>query len=65
VRCLLAEPGADIDGAPDPLHDVFTNSAGSWSQTSKLVAANGQMGDGFGFSVAISGGLIAVGKPDV
>jgi hypothetical protein len=45
---------------------VFTEGAGGWAtatQTAKLVASNGEVEEGFGASVAISGDTIVVGAP--
>jgi putative cell wall-binding protein len=40
---------------------VFTGSGGSWTQRTKLTAADGAQDDRFGFSVALSGGAAVVG----
>jgi len=40
---------------------VFTQSAGTWSQTIKLLASDRVGGDNFGVAVGISGNTIAVG----
>ncbi|WP_298609480.1 FG-GAP repeat protein, partial [uncultured Spirosoma sp.] len=40
---------------------VFKRVNGTWTQIKKLVASDRAAGDEFGFSVAISGGLIVVG----
>jgi FG-GAP repeat len=45
---------------------VFTEGAGGWAtatQTAKLVASNGEVEEGLGASVAISGETIVVGAP--
>jgi hypothetical protein len=40
---------------------VFTSSAGTWSQQTKLLASNGAANDYFGYSVALSGTTALVG----
>jgi hypothetical protein len=40
---------------------VFTQSAGVWSESQKLLASDGGLFDNFGASVAISGDVIAIG----
>ena len=40
---------------------IFTNSSGTWTQTQKLTASGGQVGDYFGYNVAISGDYAIVG----
>ena len=40
---------------------VYVQSGGVWSQTAKLVAADGEPGDGFGESVSLDGGTALVG----
>jgi hypothetical protein len=42
---------------------VFAQSGSSWSQTLELAATDGAAGDGFGYSLAISGGTIIAGAP--
>lgn len=42
---------------------VFVRNGGVWSQRAYLKASNGERGDGFGASVAISGGTVVVGAP--
>ena len=44
---------------------VFSKVAGSWVEEAKLIAPDGIEGDLFGFSVAISGDLVAVGAPAI
>ena len=43
---------------------VFTKTSGGWTQTQKLIAADGAAGDFFGWSVAIGGGVIVVGADE-
>ncbi|MEZ5352868.1 MAG: BACON domain-containing carbohydrate-binding protein [Bryobacteraceae bacterium] len=42
---------------------VFVRTGGTWSQRAYLKASNGQEGDQFGWSVAVSGGAVVVGAP--
>jgi hypothetical protein len=42
---------------------VFVESGGTWSQQAELAAPDGEAGDRFGNSVAISGSTIVVGAP--
>ncbi len=52
-----ADDTADAAGAAY----VFTRSGGTWSQAAYLKASNTEVGDGFGFAVAISGDTLVVG----
>jgi hypothetical protein len=40
---------------------VFTRSGTTWSQQAKLTAADGQLGDDFGCSISLQGGVLLVG----
>lgn len=40
---------------------VFTRNGSTWSQQAYLKASNAEGGDNFGYSVAISGGIVVVG----
>ena len=40
---------------------VYTRSAGSWSQQSKLLASDGTANDGFGLGVALEGNIAVLG----
>lgn len=71
--CALAADGSlavggsllddDLGSASGSLY-VFTRTAqGSWSQTAKLLAADGRAGDQLGFSVALSDGRAIAGAP--
>jgi hypothetical protein len=62
-----------VVGAPsdeDPFGDragsayAFARSDGEWAETAKLVAADGTVGDAFGFSVALAGATGLVGAPN-
>jgi len=43
---------------------VFARSDGFWTQQQKLEASDAAVGDQFGFSVAVSGGMVVVGAND-
>ena len=54
---------ADADGgAESGSAYVFTRSGGIWSEQTKLTASDPAIGDGFGYSVAISGDSVVVGS---
>jgi len=65
-----------VVGAPGDTGDVLTCAVGGgaayvytrvgtlWSKAATLCASDGALGDGFGTSVSISGGNIAVGAPN-
>ncbi|MBO9661596.1 hypothetical protein [Dokdonella sp.] len=42
---------------------VFTQVGGTWTQTQQLVAADGDVGDGFGFAIALSGSTLLASSP--
>jgi nucleoside-specific outer membrane channel protein Tsx len=42
---------------------VFMSSGGTWSQQAELTASDGSMYNGFGMSVAVSGGTVLAGAP--
>ena len=42
---------------------IFTRSGSVWSEQAYLKASNAEAGDGFGWSIALSGETIAVGAP--
>jgi len=42
---------------------LFSLQRGSWMQSTKFLASDGSMYDSFGYSVAVSPGLVAVGAP--
>ena len=42
---------------------VFTRSGGVWTQQAKLLASDGAMFDGFGWSVSLSGDTALIGAP--
>ena len=53
--------GIDLQGAAY----VFTESGGTWTQTQKLTASDGTLGDGFGNSVALDGTTALIGADSV
>ena len=55
--------GAPNDGSRTGQAYVMTRSGSSWSQQTKLPAADGVAGDAFGNSVAIDGNTAVVGAP--
>lgn len=57
---LVGEPA--IDNASGRVY-VYTQSAGTWSETATLVGSDTASGDTFGFSVALSGTTAVVGAP--
>jgi len=58
--------GADMDddnGLDSGSTYVFSQAGSGWAEEAKLLAADGQAGDQFGASVAISGNIAIVGAP--
>lgn len=56
--------GAIGEDAPSPGSGaayVFARSGGAWAEQAKLAASDGSSGDGFGYSVSVSGDTAAVG----
>lgn len=49
-------------GASSGAAYVFARTAGVWSQQQKLIASDAAMGDGFGYSVSVSGDTAVVGS---
>ena len=41
---------------------VFVENSSGWSQTAKLVASDGALGDEFGFAVAVEGDTVVIGS---
>jgi Ca2+-binding RTX toxin-like protein len=60
-RMVVGAPGDDGKGSNSGAVYVFEKSGDTWLQTKKLQASDGQAGDVYGFSVAVSGDRIAVG----
>lgn len=62
---LIGDSGATIGGNNyQGAAYVFTNSSGSWIQTQKLIADDGEALDGFGTSVTLGGGTALIGAPE-
>jgi RHS repeat-associated protein len=63
ATALIAAPAHTVTGFDQ--HQgavyVFTEAEGSWSQVQELTASDRTAGDGFGFSVAISGAMALIG----
>jgi hypothetical protein len=61
---VAGAPGATVtDGTSPGAAYVFSNAGGTWTQQSRLTAADGAARDEFGYSVAVSGGTVATGAP--
>jgi hypothetical protein len=61
---LVGAPHHGIPGTYNPgVACVFTRSGGSWPQQAELIAFDASAGEGFGSSVAVSGGAALVGAP--
>ena len=58
---VAGAPTADVGGTDSGAAYVFRFDGTSWTQEAKLTAADGQTGDEFGSSVAISGETAVVG----
>ncbi len=58
---IVGAPGDDDLGAESGSAYIFENDGAAWTQAVKLTAAGGTESDSFGYSVAISGDLAAVG----
>ena len=59
---VVGAPGATVGGNNSQgAAYVFTKSGAAWTQTAKLIAADGAAGDDFGSSVSISGNTLVVG----
>ena len=70
ARAVSVADGAVFIGEPSNVHQpgvvyVFGKSGDEWSQQTKLMAANGTIGDGFGSSVSANGNWLLVGAPNV
>lgn len=42
---------------------IFRKTMGIWSEEARLMSPQGQLGDGFGYSVAVKGERIVIGRP--
>lgn len=61
TRVAVGADGIDGKGAMR----LYSRDSGSWMEASVVAASDGNAGDGFGFSVALSGDRIACGAPMV
>lgn len=59
---LISAPNDDKNQGDESVY-VFARSGGSWNQTEKLVATDGESGDDFGNSVVLNGDVAIVGAP--
>jgi hypothetical protein len=55
--------GAPIDGYNTGSAYLFTRSGGDWIEQDKLLEADGDLRDKFGYSVAVEGDVALVGAP--
>lgn len=62
-RLVVGAPHNDPAGAWFGFAYVFVRVGETWVEQQKLVSSGSSLEDGFGFSVAISGDVIAVGAP--
>jgi hypothetical protein len=60
---IAGAPTDDDAGTDSGAAYSFTRTAGIWSQQGKLVAADAQAGDYFGYSLSLAGDTLAVGAP--
>ncbi len=58
---VIGAPGDDSLGEDAGAAYVFKKDGNTWSQVTRLTAADGSVGDRFGISVAINGSHVAVG----
>ncbi|MEO5914552.1 MAG: immunoglobulin domain-containing protein [Luteolibacter sp.] len=61
---LIGSPGG-YDGRALGSAHVYTRSGNDWSLQKKIVQPNGEIGDCFGWSVALSGDTALVGAPSI
>jgi hypothetical protein len=62
---VVGTPQDEIGGDPNVGSAyIFYESGGTWTQQAKLTAGDGEPGDLFGSSVAISGDYVIVGAPE-
>jgi hypothetical protein len=63
-RLAIGEPFEPLDPIrPGRVRIFQRDAAGGWTQASAFGAPGGQAGDGFGWSVALAGELLAAGAP--
>lgn len=58
---VVGADGDDDGGSDSGSAYIFTRSGTAWSEQDKLAASDAQAGDGFGYSVALSGSRMVVG----
>jgi hypothetical protein len=58
---VVGADGDDDSGSSSGSAYVFENVGGVWTQTAKLLAADGATADHFGFSVSVSGDTAVIG----
>jgi hypothetical protein len=58
---IVGANGEDTGGAGAGAAYIFEKSGGVWTETEKLVASDAEAGDGFGYSVSVSGNVAIVG----
>jgi hypothetical protein len=59
----VGAPGDDREGSEAGAVHVFGPAGGGWSEQDVLVGPDARAGDQFGSSLALAGGLLAVGAP--
>ena len=62
-RAVIGATRARSNGVETGAAYVFELVGGSWTETARLTASDGQDGDRFGFAVAVSGDRVLVGAP--
>ena len=62
-NAIVGAPRDDDNGDSSGSAYIFTNSGTTWNQQAKLTANDGEAGDFFGPSVAISGNTAVIGNP--
>lgn len=61
---VVGAPGQDAAGSEAGAAYAFRIESGVWVEAGKVIADDAQPDDGFGMSVAASGGLVVVGAPN-
>jgi hypothetical protein len=61
ATALIGASGNDDLGTDSGSAYIFAREGGSWRQAQKLLPSDGSEGDGFGVSVAVSGGTAIIG----
>ncbi len=60
-RVVVGSRGDDDNGGGSGSAYIFEKLGSTWNQTAKLTASDGAAGNGFGYSVAVSGDQVVVG----